>query len=62
MGNGRSAFQISIGNLIGKRLLRKPSRRSEDSIIIVFKEICVCTLNYVIRLRMIIVKRLYFKE
>ena len=38
IGEGRSAFKILTGNPTGKRLLRRPRRRSEDSIRIYLKK------------------------
>ena len=47
MEEGRSAFKILAGKLIGKRLLRRPRRGWEDNIIIDLKEIGINTRNRV---------------
>ena len=47
MVEGRSAFKISTGKPTGKRLLRRPRRRWEDSIRMDLKEIGINAGNWV---------------
>ena len=47
MLEGRSAFNISIGDPTGKRPLERPRRRCEDNIRMDLKEIGIDTRNWV---------------